>query len=445
MKSNTQKKLLYFLLIVPVLLLAVGLLYFIEFQQYDDLTTDIIILVVIGIVIVLYLFLSKKMLTIIEKGNSPSWKHGTVHALLTVISLCAIIYGATMSYYPLASKHYNTGPILTWGSNQDPATEIYVMWRTNKPGASIVYYGTAENNLNLQATVQENTEWHRVSLTGLLANTQYYYRVEGQKKIYNFFTSPPANASFTFLLFSDVRQNSGLSATITQPDVPQFMMDTMESQGLRQAFTLVCGDITRHALDNETWKSWFDDLTSSGLATGAVVQDTPGNHERGQNKTGEIFGSLYPYINRPNYYNSFNYSSVHILTLDPFNYTTGSWGNFSSEQLLWAEKDLQNAVSMPYRIITMHPPPIENNVVVETYRPLVELCDKYGVDAVFFGHVHDFAYSFLNHTYYFLIGVGGNTAYKPCGFTQVDITPKQMTISMQWMNGTTQLLAKIDA
>lgn len=450
MNVTTQKRALLGLLIIPVILTITGIGFLFAYQQQyirEELATGIAICIGIIVIIIIYLLITQKLLVFLQNGKKPLKVLKTLHLFFMVISLGAIIYGSYMAFFPLSSIRYNTGPVLTWGSEQDPSNAITVMWRTSQPSASIVYYGTSKANLNQQTRVSETVEWHRVALTGLTPNTQYYYRVEGQSlnNIHDFITAPITTANFTFLLFADVRQNSGNEATISQPDVPQYMMDKMKAQGIRPAFTIVCGDITRTATNNYTWKSWFDDITSSDLGTQAVVQDTPGNHERSQNATGEIFASIYPYTNHPNFYYSFNYSSsLHILSLDPMNYTNYAWGAISPEQLAWAEADLKNAQSMPYIIVTIHPPPVRSGKIVEIYRPLINLCDKYGVDAVFFGHVHDFEYSRVNNTYYYMIGVGGNTAASPCGFSQIDLTTTAMRISMQWLNGTTQFLTQIE-
>jgi cytolysin (calcineurin-like family phosphatase) len=219
----------------------------------------------------------------------------------------------------------------------------------------------------------------------------------------------------------------------------------MKTQGISPAFTISCGDITGEAHNTVTWKSWFDDLYNSRLGSESPVQVAIGNHERHQNADGKVFSEYYPYLYRPYYYYSYNYSSVHVTILDPWNETTGWWGNIDSNQLAWLEQDLIRSQNMPYKIIALHPTPIFHGELNINLLPVVELCNKYNVDAVFFGHEHSFEYSTLNQTNYYLIGIGGNLEAVQSGFAQVDVTSQDMHIGMRWDNGTYQFLTKIIA
>jgi hypothetical protein len=447
---SVYKKIIRAMLLIPVAVLIAGGVYFYIYRNdyfVEHPGDGIAYSAVILAVLLIYIALSRHLIKILDQNQLPNWKPISLHSLFAVISLAAIIYGSFMSYFPLAAMHYNTEPLLTWATDQDPRSSITIMWRTASLRNSIVLYGLSENNLDQNITIQESVEWHRVSLDGLTPNMRYYYQIAGTAigKTYSFLTAPSTATNFTFVVMSDLRQNSGLEATLTQPNVPKYAMETLQKQGLQPAFTIICGDITRHALEITTWRSFFDDVSLSGLSTTAAVQISPGNHERGQNITGEIFADYFPYTNRPEFYYSFNYSSVHVLSLDPFNQTSGGWGTFSTTQLAWAENDLANCVNMPYVIVTLHPPPVDDNGVVEIYKPLVELCDKYNVDAVFFGHDHDFDVYSYNGTQYCLIGVGGNTGSDESEFVQVNVTSVEMVIQMQWVNGTTQVMTTISS
>ncbi len=163
------------------------------------------------------------------------------------------------------------------------------------------------------------------------------------------------------------------------------------------------------------------------------LQVSAGNHERQENWTGEVFESYYPYTNyHPGFYYSFNYSSLHVQVLDPINESTGWWGEIDPVQLAWAEQDLQNAASMKYKIIALHPVPMYQNYTNPELADLVTLCDTYDVDAVFYGHAHSYGVQYVNGTYYYLIGVGGNSSSNPPGFAQVDVTSTSMQVFMHW-------------
>src|ERR1700752_2365790 len=66
-------------------------------------------------------------------------------------------------------------------------TSIYVTWKTSSNTQSLIQYGLSPTNLNLSANgtnqiwtdngYSNNYYYHSVQLTGLSANTKYYYKV----------------------------------------------------------------------------------------------------------------------------------------------------------------------------------------------------------------------------------------------------------------------------
>lgn len=365
---------------------------------------------------------------------------------LAILCLIAMSFMGFINILTFSSIHYNTGPVLTWNTYQDPRSEITVMWRTQSPSESIVYYGTSPTELDKNITGTSDLEWHVVALTGLLANTTYHYRVSSQSSIFSFKTAPITEENFTFLVFSDPRQNDGQFTYNFRPNIAEHMASSMQKQGISPAFTIACGDITGESINTVTWKSWFDDLSSSGLGSNAPVQVAIGNHERHGNFDGKIFSEYYPYTYHPYYYYSYNYSSVHVTVLDSWNETTGWWGNMDAAQLAWFEQDLNRSQDMTYKIVALHTDIIQlDGTVNPTWQPIVDLCDKYEVDAVFFGHEHKFRTYKIDTmpTNYYLVGVAGNMEHYQSGFAQVDVSSASMKVGMQWDNGTYQLLSTI--
>ncbi|MHA1453059.1 MAG: metallophosphoesterase family protein, partial [Promethearchaeota archaeon] len=233
---------------------------------------------------------------------------------------------------------------------------------------------------------------------------------------------------------------------LLERSIPKYITKDMKKQGISPAFTICTGDTVSNALDEPLWKSWFDDITSrTGLASNYPMQIAIGNHERHENCTGEIFADRYPYDSKPEFYYAFNYSTTHFLMLDPWNETSCEWSGLDPVQLAWTEQNLINSSSMKFKVISLHPPPLMGEYVFEELQPLIDLCDTYDVDAVFFGHWHRFGHWNINGTEYILNGVGGNNApaANPSGFCQVDVSPTQMEISMHWLNGTNQPIVTI--
>jgi hypothetical protein len=434
---------------IPILLVLSGVLFLVLVSHWVfELMLSAGIAISAAIVVFAAFFVHKNRLIMknLVKQEKSRGRDIIPHHSVALLSIIAIFVLSFYSGLTIASFHYDTGPVLTWNTYQDPATGITVLWRTKAPISSVVYYSTDAANLNLKAELDKKVEMHMVELNGLIPNTKYYYRVGGQPEtaVYSFTTAPIGDSDFTFLIFSDPRQNSGQFSLPFLVNMPQAMAKTMEAQGITQAFTICCGDITGEAQNTVTWKSWFDDLTKSGIGSKAAVQVAIGNHERHGNNDGKIFGEYYPYEYRPYYYYSFNYSSVHVTVLDPWNEESG-WGKIDDAQIAWLDQDLNNSAGMKYKIVALHPPPVSGSTPRDDLKAAVELFDKYGVDAVFFGHDHDFAISKINSTNYFLIGVGGNLGEVPTGFVQADVTSAQLNLVMHWSNGTVQKLVTISA
>src|SRR3989344_6693663 len=57
------------------------------------------------------------------------------------------------------------------------STEAEVLWETDEPANSLVNYGTSQQNLNPVGDAS-NVIQHSVPLSGLFANTTYYYKVQ---------------------------------------------------------------------------------------------------------------------------------------------------------------------------------------------------------------------------------------------------------------------------
>lgn len=372
-------------------------------------------------------------------------------SLVSIILLGAIPVGAFVSAPYLRIGEHSAGPMLTWASDQDPRSEISVVWWTDKPIDGEVHYGTDSNNLDQTATGDQDKNWHSVAISSLTPDTKYYYRVSGRadQPVKSFTTAPSTDQSFTFLAYADPRQNSGPLGMLFQPNVPRRMNEDMKTQGLTPAFTLAIGDVVSEATTESMWMSWLDDISAnSDLATTAAMQIATGNHERHQDCAGEIWEERMPYTGTPHFNYSYDYCNTHVLVLDPWNYTACWWEGIDADQLAWAESDLQAAQTQDHIIMALHPPPVNSTGDAgEGMQGIVDLCADYNVDLCLYGHAHNFRYQQVGNTHYCLIGVGGNNGEnaQPPGYMQVDVTSTDMTVGMHWLNGTNQPLAVISS
>ena len=86
-------------------------------------------------------------------------------------------------------------------------------------------------------------------------------------------------------------------------------------------------------------------------------------------------------------YGSVDFNGIHIVLLD-----NSRWENedFPVEQLEWLKGDLEKNQSARYTLVLMHKPFWYNTLQTGVIDPFHDILVKYGVDAVFTGHYHEY-------------------------------------------------------
>jgi phosphodiesterase/alkaline phosphatase D-like protein len=112
-----------------------------------------------------------------------------------------------------------SGVRLSWVQDATDTT-ITILWETDSSGNPCdVQYGlTTACEIGTVPGFSFADSWnvmytHQVELTGLTANTKYYYKVSGDSgewsSVYNFTTAPDSVIDWTFLVAGDSRSNYG--------------------------------------------------------------------------------------------------------------------------------------------------------------------------------------------------------------------------------------------
>ncbi|MBS1153469.1 MAG: hypothetical protein H6Q89_5167, partial [Myxococcaceae bacterium] len=248
---------------------------------------------------------------------------------------------------------------------------ITLVWRTLLSEASVVKYGTAVGALTQTATGTVGTE-HVVKLTGLTANTRYFYSV-------------------------------GTATTVRAPassaDAPQHYFDTHPAPGTKQRFrfwvvgddgtggstqtTMIQGAKTFLARPGQAWPDFFvhvgDMAYNSGtdlefttrhfaphqsMMRNMVVWPALGNHE-GQSSNGATGAGPYfdAYVlpkaaeaggvaSGTEAYYSFDYANAHFVVLDSYDLSRSATGTMAT----WLKSDLI-ATAQDWLIVYFHHPP----------------------------------------------------------------------------------------
>ena len=354
------------------------------------------------------------------------------------------------------------GPYL---QNPTP-TSIAIRWISDNGGASIIQYGP---DLKFTATgsngalhAKLGSYFHEVTITGLLPNKKYAYRVNPQgalSETYNFKTAPPAGTPISFLAISDAQM---------KPEVP--MTVATIARLVQPDLIIFSGDLIDEPDRVTDWyggeRSFFDVFT--GRDPGApLLQNIPlfpslGNHEYGEKTRSassldeteslQTYTALFNLPGNERYY-SHDYGNVHFIHLN----IARQWTNDAatkpqwilgdpitpgSAQFQWLAKDLAQKRQL-WTVVSFHQPmmgqghntsPNFCNPVKTTgdtyeyprdvlYNDLRPLFEKHGVDLVIWGHSHVYEHYYVNGIHYMEASSIGNTygfpKKEPHGLTPV--------------------------
>ncbi len=266
-------------------------------------------------------------------------------------------------------------------------TSVRILWETGSASQAKIYYGERVP-LEKSVEVKSNHTFFEVELPGLKPNTNYFYKVvtanssglKTESEVFSFQTAPDQPRPIGFGFVSDTQDNPvvwGEIATRLFAERPDFIIHS--------------GDIVD---DGRHKDDWVDEFLKPGheLMSRVNLYAILGNHEN----DAEYY---YQYISNP----------------DPEYYYTFTWGNAAffmvdsdrplkknSKQYVWLEKELA-ASSARWKFVAHHHPPYtsDEDDYGDTWKgpsrrgesdldDLPALYEKYGVDMVFFGHIHDY-------------------------------------------------------
>ncbi|MGB2697261.1 MAG: metallophosphoesterase [Candidatus Zixiibacteriota bacterium] len=287
---------------------------------------------------------------------------------------CINVFALLVNNVDASEELPQKGPHLSCVSQNS----IIVSWRTETLDSSVVQYGLAPG-YGSEVKDTDMKMAHSLTLTGLLPDTIYHYRVlfeEKQTPDYTFRTTVPFEKQFKFNVYGDTR---------TQPDSHLVVVNRIME--FEPYFTLHTGDVVENGYSQSDWDIYFATICSSEVC----AQEIPfyyaiGNHE---NESPLYYGYFYLPHNNPDStesYYSFDYGNSHFISLD----TEIPYGP-TSHQYNWLETDLRSTYDKIYVFVFMHQYPYcagghESNIALRN--ALCPLFEEYKVDMVFSGHSH---------------------------------------------------------
>jgi hypothetical protein len=303
------------------------------------------------------------------------------------------------------------GPYLQSGSS----TSIVVRWRTDWGVDSVVRYGTNSGVPGSSITNAAPTIDHELDLTGLQADTTYFYSVGSSTQTfgvgpeYFFRTAPRSTRPVRFWVIGDAG---------TADDNQRAVRDAYHSAtGAKHTdlFLMLGDNAYGNGLDHEYQRAVFNIYPT--LLRQTPVWPTLGNHDAGDDNregfTGErdylsIFtlprnGESGGVPSGSELYYSYDYANVHLVCLDSFL----SDNSPTAAMVRWLEADLANT-EKDWIIAYWHHAPYTwgthesdgDYFHFHMRERVVPVLEAYGVDLVLGGHSHNYERSMLLNGHY---------------------------------------------
>jgi cysteine-rich repeat protein len=304
------------------------------------------------------------------------------------------------------------GPYLQLGT---PSSTV-VRWRTNIASNSCVRYGTLQGSLTSITCDPASTTEHVVNVTGLAADTKYYYSIgtstgtqAGNTADHFFVTSPiPGTPKATRMWIlgdsgtADANQvavrNGYFTATGTAPtDLWLMLGDNAYNNGTDSEYQAAVFDMYPTVLRN------------------SVLWPTLGNHDGGSADSQTQTGPYYASFTLPGAaqaggvasgteaYYSFDYGDIHFICLDSYDTDRSAGGTM----MTWLAADLADTTANWIIAFFHHPPYSKGSHDSDSEARLVDMrqnalpiLEAGGADLVLTGHSHSYERSFLLDGHY---------------------------------------------
>ena len=319
-------------------------------------------------------------------------------------------HGGTRAHYfdMRLEGHREAGFTKTSYLQRVQTDSITVLWETNVAGFGEVEFGQVADALTERAvTPQVAGSHHEIVLTGLQADTRYWYRsrtyvsATGEElvgEMRSFRTAVGEGTPFTFMAYGDNRTQSEIHTQL----VTEMWRDAHEED---VRFLLSTGDLVTNA---SPWREWQSEFFAPALP---LIGDIPiytslGNHEGNHE-------SYYYYLDLPGNeaWYSTRYGDMELFALNSSTLYTAD-----SEQGAWLEAAL-TASTATWKVVFFHHPPYActparkpGDLGIQEH--VVPVLERHGVQLALLGHDHLYGRSrTMNGVTYVITGGGGAPQY----------------------------------
>ncbi len=315
------------------------------------------------------------------------------------------------------------GPYL----NMATQNSVHIRWRTNVNANSIVNYGTVDGSLTSTVTDATLTTEHDVTVTGLSADTKYFYSIGNTLPAvqtlktgtyYYFYTLPIKGVErlSRFWAAGDCGNN-----TSNQLNVRNNYMQYMG--GKHTDGMLLLGDNAYNAGTDAEYQSNFFPQYQDSLLRNVILWPAPGNHDYANNGTRQN-DHVIPYYSMftlptagesggvasgTEAFYSYDFANIHFIALDSYGKESNIYRIWDTlgPQVVWLKNDLA-ANTQKWTIAYWHHPPYtlgshtsEGEADLVAIREnFIRILERNGVDLILCGHSHVYERSYLLNGHY---------------------------------------------
>jgi hypothetical protein len=309
-----------------------------------------------------------------------------------------------------AAAQVTRAPYLQSGSD----TSITIRWRTSTATNSRVRYGASPTTLTSVTDHATVTTEHVVTLSGLAANTTYYYSVGSTTAVqaggdanHFFVTAPQPGTSKNTRIWVIGDAGTGSSSQTAVRDAYYSYTGTRHTD-----LWLQLGDNAYSTGTDAEYQSKMFNVYAAMLRK-SVTWPTRGNHESATDGSGVVVyynlftlptnGQAGGVASGTEAYYSYDYGNIHFICLDSMGSSRSATGAMAN----WLRNDLANNTKAWTIAFWHHPPYTKGSHNSDTESQLVEMrtnivpiLEAGGVDLVLSGHSHSYERSrFIDEHY----------------------------------------------
>lgn len=305
-------------------------------------------------------------------------------------------------------------------------TSMVIRWRTDQPSASVVKIGSSPQSLDMAITDNAPTTEHEINVTGLQAETRYYYSIGSQSQVLqtgddNYFQTTAVAGKPGKYRFG-VLGDCGTHAVI-QDEVRARISEYL-GQNYMNAWLLLGDNAYSFGRDAEYQSNFFAHYKENFLKKNPLFP-SPGNHDYDNDNPARQNDHQVPYYDiftmptkgeaggEPSgteAFYSFDYGNVHFLSLDSYGREDNSTRLYDTlgRQVQWIKKDLAANKNKDWVVAYWHHPPYSKGSRESDGDPemtairqnFIRILERLGVDLILCGHSHVYERSRLMGGHY---------------------------------------------